>query len=222
MGSAIGAALPVAIGVLVSPLPIVAVVLMLVTPRAIANSLTFLVGWILGIYVVGTVVVLLAGATTSGQDKPAWTAWVKLILGVLLLLVALRQWSGRPRGDAEPATPAWMKAVEGFRPPKAFGLAVLLGSVNPKNLLLVISGAAAIATAAPGQTSTQLIALVVFALVASVGVAAPIVIYLGMGDRAADTLDGLKVWMIGNNAVIMAVLLLVLGFKMIGDAISAL
>ncbi|HWK92933.1 MAG TPA: GAP family protein [Luteimicrobium sp.] len=222
MGAAIGQSLPVAVGVLVSPLPIVAVVLMLVTPRAKANALSFLLGWLVGIYVLGAIVILVAGAATPSDDKPAWVAWVKIVLGVLLLLVAVRQWRGRPRGDAEPPTPKWMSAIDTFKPPAAFGLAVLLGAVNPKNLLLVVSGAAAIAAAAPGDTGTQLVALVVFTVVAALGVATPIVVYLAMGKRAATILDELKTWMIHNNAVIMAVLLLVIGMKMIGDGITAI
>jgi hypothetical protein len=35
-------------------------------------------------------------------------------------------------------------------------------------------------------------------------------------------LDRLKAWLTANNAVIMAVLLLVLGVKLLGDGISAL
>jgi threonine/homoserine/homoserine lactone efflux protein len=222
VGQAIGSSLPIAVGVLVSPLPIVAVVLMLVTPKAKANSFAFLIGWLVAIYVLGAVVVLIAGAATPSDDKPGWVAWVKIVLGVLLLLVAFRQWSGRPRGDAEPSTPKWMQAIDKFKPLTALGLGALLGAVNPKNLLLVVSGAAAISAAAPGDTGTQLVALIVFTLVASIGVAAPVVIYLAMGTRAAKILDEVKTWMIHNNAVIMAVLLLIIGFKMIGDGISAI
>jgi len=112
VGAAIGQSLPVAVGVLISPLPIVAVVLMLVSPGGRANALAFLLGWI--------------------------------------------------------------------------------------------------------------VAGVVFAVVASLGVAAPVVIDLSMGERAATLLDELKDWMTRHDAVIMAVLLLVLGAKMIGDGISGL
>jgi len=222
VGAAIGQSLPVAVGVLISPLPIVAVVLMLVTPRAKANAFSFLVGWLVAIYVLGTIVILVAGAATPSDDKPGWVAWVKIVLGVLLLLVAVRQWSGRPRGDAEPPAPKWMQAIDSMKPPAAAGLGALLGAVNPKNLLLVVSGAAAISAAAPGSTGTQLGALVVFTVIASLGVIAPVVVYLAMGDRAATILDELKTWMIHNNAVIMAILLLVIGVKMIGDGITAI
>lgn len=223
MGAAIGQSLPIAIGVLISPLPIVAVVLMLVSRRARANATAFLLGWFLAIAVVTALVALLAGAATpSGEAPPAWASWVKIVLGVLLLVVALRQWRGRPRQGVEPPAPTWMAAIDAFTPVKAFGLAVLLGVVNPKNLLLVVSGGAAIAAAAPGDTTTQVVAAVVFALVASGGVGAPLVIYLSMGPRAAGLLQDLKTWMIHNNAVIMAVLLLVIGAKMIGDGLTTL
>lgn len=222
MGEAVGQSLPVAVGVLISPMPIVAVVLMLLTPRARVNATVFLLGWVLGIAAVGTVVVLLAGAaTTDDAGTPTWAAVVKLVLGVGLLLLAVREWRARPKAGASPPTPAWMRAIDGFAPPKAFGLAVLLGAVNPKNLLLVVSGGAAIA-AATSDVGAQLGALAVFVVVASLGVAAPLVVYVAVPARAGALLDELKTWMVQNNAAIMAVLLLVIGAKMLGDGIAAL
>ncbi|WP_264030882.1 GAP family protein [Cellulosimicrobium sp. SH8] len=223
MGAAIGQSLPVAVGVLISPLPIVAVVLMLVSGRAKANAFSFLVGWFVAVGAVTLLVATLAGAATPDDDgPPLWAAILKIVLGVLLLLLAVKQWRGRPRAGVEPPAPKWMAAIDAFTPVKAAGLAVLLGAVNPKNLLLVVSGGAAIASAAPADTNAQVVASVVFALVASLGVATPVFIYLFMGSRAATMLDELKAWMIHNNAVIMAVLLLVLGAKMLGDGIAAL
>ena len=223
MGAAIGGSLPVAVGVLVSPMPIVAVVLMLVSRHARSNGLAFLLGWMVGIAVLGAIVVLLVGGATSGDDDgPAtWASILKIVLGLLLLLLAGKQWTGRPRDGAEPPTPGWMAAVDSFTAAKAFGLAVALGAVNPKNLLLVVAGATTIAQATT-STGERLGALAVFVVVASIGVATPVVVYLATGERAAHLLDELKTWMTQNNATIMAVLLLVLGSKMIGDGISAL
>jgi hypothetical protein len=109
-----------------------------------------------------------------------------------------------------------------FTPVKATGLAVLLGGINPKNLLLVVSGGATIAAAAPGDTSTHVVAAIVFGVVASLGVVAPIVIYLAMGDRAPKVLDAMKSWLVQHNSVVLAVLLLVIGVKMLGDGIASL
>jgi hypothetical protein len=48
MGQVIGEYLPLAVGVAISPIPIVAVILMLFTDRARQDSLAFSVGWIGG------------------------------------------------------------------------------------------------------------------------------------------------------------------------------
>ncbi|CCH76483.1 conserved membrane hypothetical protein [Nostocoides japonicum T1-X7] len=222
MGAAIGQSLPIAVGVLVSPMPIVALVLMLVSRRARSNGLAFLLGWVVGVFVVGTVVALLAGAaTTDDSSTPAWVGWLKIVLGLLLLLVGVRGWRRRPAKGATVTTPTWMASIDSFTPVKAAGLAFALGAVNPKNLLLVVSGGAAIA-AATMSTSDRVVAMVVFTVVASLGVAIPYGIYVSMGDRAAQPLDRIKTWMIDNNAVIMAVLMLVLGVKILGDGLASL
>jgi threonine/homoserine/homoserine lactone efflux protein len=147
MGQAIGQVLPLAVGVALSPVPIIAVVLMLVTPRARVNGLAFVVGWIVGLGIVGAIVLAIAdpaGATSDGQPA-TWVDVLKLVLGLLLLLVALKQWRGRPHGDDEPATPTWMGAIEGFGPGKAFVAGAVLAGANPKNALLAIAAAASIA-----------------------------------------------------------------------------
>jgi threonine/homoserine/homoserine lactone efflux protein len=166
-------------------------------------------------------VALLAGPSASTDDQPAtWVSVVKIVLGVLLLFLSVRSWRGRPSQGEEPPAPKWMAALDGFTPVRAAGLSVVLADVNPKNLLLVLSGGSAIASAAGGSTSAIVTATVVFAVVASLGVAAPVVIYLAMGDRAGAVLQALRTWLVHNNTAIMAVLLLVLGAKMLGDGIS--
>jgi hypothetical protein len=132
MGEAIGQMLPSAVGVAISPLPIVALVLMLVTARGRVNRPAFLVGWWVGIAIVGTIVLAVAkapGATDEGEPA-TWVFWLELILGALLLLVAPRQWRGRPQGDAEPEMPKWMQALDSFKPPKAGGAGVLLSGLT--------------------------------------------------------------------------------------------
>ena len=110
-------------------------------------------------------------------------------------------------------------AIDTFTAPKALGAGALLSGANPKNLLLAVGAAAAILqTGVSG--GDQAIAYAVFALLGTVGVAAPVVIFFVLGDRASPILDRLKTWMAQNNAVIMSVLMLVIGAKLIGDAIS--
>ena len=56
MCQAIGDLLPAAIGVAMSPIPIIAVILMLSTPKAHSNGSAFAVGWVLGLVIVSIIV----------------------------------------------------------------------------------------------------------------------------------------------------------------------
>src|SRR5919109_3385645 len=125
MGQAIGQVLSLGIGVALSPVPIIAVVLMVGPARGRANGPDFLVGWVAGLALVGTILLLAAsGADASEQGEPAtWVDVVKLALGVLLVLAAIKQWHGRPRGTDQPELPKWMQTIDEFELGKAFGVA---------------------------------------------------------------------------------------------------
>jgi threonine/homoserine/homoserine lactone efflux protein len=221
VGQAIGNFLPSAVGVAISPLPIVAVVLMLVSRRGRTNGPAFVAGWCVGLAVVGAIVLAVAGgADASTETGPAtWVDVLFLVLGLLLILVAVKQWRGRPRGEEEPPTPKWMGALDQFTPIKAGGAGVVLSALNPKNLLLAVAGAAAIAQTGI-SVGQQVASYVIFVAIASIGVAAPVVIYFAMGDRSQPLLGNLKTWLAHNNAVIMGILMLIIGVKLIGNAIS--
>jgi threonine/homoserine/homoserine lactone efflux protein len=194
---------------------------MLMSQRARLNGPLFVIGWLIGLAVIGVVVLAVAGpGDASSNGKPAtWVSVLKLVLGLLLLLVAVRQWHGRPRPGQEVEAPKWMGSVERFSPGKALGAGAVLSGANPKNLLLAVGAAAAIAQTGIGS-GDQAIAYVVFALIATVGVATPVVMFFALGDRSQRILAGLRDWMGQHNAVIMAVICLIIGAKLIGDAIG--
>jgi threonine/homoserine/homoserine lactone efflux protein len=193
----------------------------LATPRARSNGPAFILGWIAGLGVAGAVVLLVSsGADASDQGEPAtWVNVLKLVLGLGLLLVALKQWRDRPRGREQPKMPSWMRTIDRFTPGRSAAFGVVLSAVNPKNLLLVIGAAAAIAQTG-ASTGSQAAALAIFVLVGTLGPGTPVALYFAMGERSKRLLDELKDWMAESNAVIMAVLGLVIGAKLIGDAIS--
>lgn len=223
MGQAIGQVLPLAVGAAISPVPIIASVLLLMTPQAASTGTAYVLGWLLGMLALGAVVLLIAhpaGASSGG--KPAtWVSLLELALGMLVVLAAVQQWRKRPRAGEEPPTPKWMGTIEAFNVGKAFGVGVFLGALNPKNIPVTIAAAASIA-AAGISSGDQAVVLVVFALVGTIGVAAPLGIYVAMGERAQHVLIDLQHWLARNNPVIMTVLLAVIGSKILGDAISGL
>jgi hypothetical protein len=223
MGSAIGEMLPLAIGIAISPIPIIAIILMLITPKARSNGLAFLGGWLLGLAVVGTIVLIVANtagiATSSGPSRTV--SIVKLLLGLLLLFAAWRQFGKRPKPGEEAPMPKWMTALDRFTPTRSLAIGALLSGVNPKNLILNATAAAGIA--ATGLAGVQqAVVLVVLIVVGSLGIIAPVGVYFAMGDKAAPVLDGWKSWLAANNATVMMVLFVVFGVSLIGKGIGGL
>jgi len=220
---ALGTVLAEAVGILVSPLPIVAVILMLFAARGKLNSLAFLVGWILGLAVVGAIVLTISDASdvSTNSDASDGSGGVLVAIGVVLILIAIRRWRGRPQHGETPTPPKWMARIDGLGPIAAFLLGVLLAAVNPKNLLLAVAAAATIGQAGL-STSDTVITWAIFVLIASIGILIPLLYRLVRGEHAQATLDRAKSWLEANNAVVMAVLFLVIGAKVLGDGLSTL
>ncbi|MET1075680.1 MAG: GAP family protein [Umezawaea sp.] len=105
MGPAIGPSPPIAIGVMVSPLPMVAVVLMLLSNNAKANAFAFVLTWLVAIALLTGVVAFLADASTGADETPpVWVSTVKIVLGAPAS--AQREEMARPTGRRqEPPAP---------------------------------------------------------------------------------------------------------------------
>ena len=222
MGSVIGEILPLAVGIAVSPIPIIAAILMLLSPRARGTSIGFLAGWLLGIVVAVVVFTLLASIIPQGDadDPKPVSGVIKIVLGLGLLLLALRQWRSRPKDNAEPEMPKWMSAIDSMTPIRGLALGFLLSGLNPKNLLMGV--AAGVAIGSGGLTvAEEATAIVVYTVLASVTVAGPVFAYLAASARMAGPLEALRGWLLHNNATVMTVLLLVIGVVLLGKGIGS-
>jgi hypothetical protein len=161
--------LPMALGVAVSPLPIAATLVLMLTPKARTNG-----------------------------------------LGVAMLILAARQWRGRPAPGDQVEMPALLAGLDQFGVGRSTATGFLLSALNPKNLILVAGGANVIDTselAPSGQTA----ALVAFTLVASSTIAIPVALHLFFRRQSEQLFARWKTWLVRNNATVMAVLLLVFG-----------
>jgi Sap, sulfolipid-1-addressing protein len=223
LGQGISEVLTFAVGVAISPVPIIAVILMLFSQRAKVNGPVFLAGWVIALGVVSTVVYVISdqsnASTSSGASDTI--SWGKIVLGVLFLLLAVRQWRSRPAPGVEPEMPKWMAGIDALAPGKAFGLGLLLAGVNPKNLILTLGAAAGLAQLGL-STTDAVVSLIVFVVVASLTIASPVVYYLIGGDKAKTELDSMKGWLATHNAAVMAVLFIVFGVDLIAKGIPPL
>ena len=223
MAQGISEILTFAIGVAISPVPIIAVILMLFSSRAKVNGPMFLLGWGVALAVVSCLAYVIAGAGTPSTSTTGaeGVSWVHIVFGGLFLLLAGRSWANRPEPGTEPAMPKWMAGSDGFAPAKALGFGLLLAGVNPKNLLLAVGAGSALALIGP-TTTEAVVSLVVFVVLGSLTIAGPVVYYLLGGDRAKAQLDSVKGWLAVHNDAVMMVLFLVFGVDLIAKGIPPL
>jgi len=221
MGPAISQMLPFALGVAISPIPIIGVILILFSSRARVNGPAFLLGWVIGLSLVCLVVTAAASALDVGTDGGAndGASTFKVVLGILLILGAIRRWRGRPAPGTEVELPKWMAAIDSFTPVKALGLGALFSGVNPKCLIF---GAAAAATVAQADLSTSdtVITLAVFVVLSSLTIIIPVVYDLLGGEKAKTRLEVWRAWLSANNAAVMAVLFLVFGVILLSQGLG--
>ena len=219
---AIGGMLPAAVAVALSPIPIVAVVVVLGTPRARVVGPAFALGWVVGLAAVSTVVVVVAhGSNDPDSASATGVDWLTVAVGALFLVMALRQWRKRPRGGESPEVPTWMASMDEVTPVRAVILGLALSAANPKNLALTAAAAAAIAQQGLGPADTA-IAVAVFVVIGSCTVAGAVLLAVVAPGWSAGPLAAVKQFMSDNNAVIMMVVLLLLGAKFLGDGLSGL
>ncbi|SIO00070.1 GAP family protein [Agromyces cerinus] len=222
MGEVIGGILPLALGIAISPIPIIAAILMLLSPKAKGTSVGFLIGWVLGI-VVAVVVFTLLASIIPEQDPDAAkpiAGVIKLLLGAGLLFLALKQWRSRPKDGEAAALPKWMSAIDSMTTMRGAVLGFLLSAVNPKNLLMAAGAGVLIGTAGLNGGEITLV-IVIFVIIAACSVAVPVIAYLVASTKMAAPLESLRGWLVQNNATVMAVLLLVIGVVMIGKGIGS-
>jgi hypothetical protein len=221
MGQAIGEVLAFGVGVALSPLAIVALVLMLVGPGGARPAWVFAGAWVGSLALVSALVLLLAdGADASENRGPAtWVSVLKIVVALLLVVFAVRQWRGR-EDRAEMEAPGWMRRLDSVTAAKAAGLAVVF-AVKPKNLLLTIGAGVAVAQVG-ASAAGQAVALAVYVALGSAGLAIPLAVHVLLPRRGSDLLIGLRDWLVRANVTIIAVLSLVIAAKLLGDALVAL
>lgn len=215
--------LPVALAVTLSPVPIIAVVLILATPRARLNGPAFAVGWVAGLLAASVVVLAIAGDAAADPDSgtAAATDWARVAVGAAFWLLALKTWRGRPAPGETAELPGWMSTIATAGPARALALGLGVSAANPKNLALTATAAAAIAQAGL-DGADEAIAVGAFVAIGSISVVGSVGLYLADADRAAAPLASIQRFMTDNNTAITMVILILLGATVLGTGIAGL
>lgn len=199
------------IAVALSPLPIAALIFLLLSNRPKANSIGFLLGWFVALIVNVSIFAYLFGAShvPAGGD-PIGVRVFHGVLGVILVLFAINEWRRRPRKGKKPSVPKWMLTVAGFTPTKSFLIAVGLVTINAKNTVLDVAVGDLINNKA-GNLAETIIAILIFSFIASLSILIPVLAFLLFGNQLKEMLNKVNTFFINYSNVILSVLFLILG-----------
>ena len=220
--TAIGDLLPAAAAVALSPFPVVAVVVVLGTPRARTNGPAFAIGWTAGLTVLTAIVAAVTSGASDADSTPSTALGVvRVVVGLVFLGLAVKTWRGRPPAGEAVEMPGWMASLDDATPGRTLLLGAAHSGLTPKNIALAISGVSAISQAGLDGTEATL-AAAAFVLVGSSTVLVAVGADLLAAERAAGPLAAVKRFMIDHNTAIMLVVLVLLGANILGEGIATL
>ena len=230
--------LPLAVGIILSPLAVVAIVVIVSSRRGLAKGTAFTVGWLLAIATVTGASFWIARALALHpvvRKPPLWVPILHFVLAAVLLAAgAVILIRGRPKlrqlaaattpaevAAVAPALPKWLRSVETFSIFKAFLWGLGLFLISPVDLSCAIAAGLALAQDGSGS-GTQIFAFVIYLIVSGLSVIGPVLIPLVGGSQADGILAGLRRWISTHNGLLNAVLLLLIGVMQLNKAIQSL
>lgn len=237
MGDLVVQLIPLALGVVLSPLVIMALVAVLVSERARTNGTAFLIGWAVAVAVTLVAGVWICRALELHEvaHPPLWSEVLRILAGLLLLYGAV--WAYRkghahvtamaaatsPQQvvDAAPQMPGWLKSVSKFRPGRSALLGFGIFVLNPVDLSCTLIAALDL-TLADVSDSVAVVVAIVFWVVVTVPIAAPVVYVLVRGAAAQPSLDRLRDWVSSHSNILNAAMLLVIAVLQLQKGLTGL
>jgi hypothetical protein len=222
MGALIGSLLPLIAGAALLPVWIIMTLFLLRGKGGVRKALAFATGamtvrllqGVLFGYVFGT------AADASGESGANLiTSTLLLVLGILMLISAVRKWRKEEDPDAPP--PKWMAVLSGLSALQAFGMGALLMALAIKQWVFTLS---AIAVIEQGELSLAGSALtyLFFVLAAQALVLAPILVSAVAPVQAAKLLDASQGWLERNNRAIVIAASSIFGVLFLWKGIAGL
>ncbi len=215
--------IPLATGVVISPIPLVAIIAILLSTRAKANAFAYTASIVLAAAAITAATAL---STTGVESKSSGSAHtVQTVFAVVFtvgfLALAYSSWRGRPKDDAEPAMPSWLAQIDSMQPAKAAVLGLLLTVPNAKNLPLELKAGSIIGGGRLGWVSVIAYS-VLFAVAASIALIVLSALAAVPSAKVTDALSATKSTLIRHNAAIMTVLFLMLAALELSHVVEAL
>jgi hypothetical protein len=153
----------IGLAIALDPLPLTAFLIVLPSKRGVTKGAAFVFGWLVSLAIVVTVTVLATGGNPPRPDTAPSLAdlAVKIALGAVLVVIAIRQHRRRGRPKTPKKPPRWQAHVDNMSPWFALGLAPAL-----QPWFLIGAGAATVVQARLSSAGSYL-ALFLFCVLAS-------------------------------------------------------
>ncbi|SKA80500.1 Sap, sulfolipid-1-addressing protein [Agreia bicolorata] len=198
---------PLAVGMVISPLPIVAIVAIVLAPRGRTSAPAFLSVFTLVslvFVVIGMFASAGASATVSGGSKViVLVLTIAVMIGFAILAVV--SWLTRPATGSSPKVPSWLATIDTITPERAAGLGFVMAITNTKNIPLALKGGSLIGDAHL-QIGTVILLCIAIALAGSLALIIPTALSALRSESINAALKRLKTEMTTHNAIIMTVM----------------
>jgi hypothetical protein len=204
-----------ALALAVQPWSVLAAVLLVTSERGVVKAVAFAAGWVLALTVVAVAVVALYPATPKVTSSSPWVSWVQLGSGA-----ALGAWLYvRSRAPALPKSesqPRWMARLDSMSPWPAF----LLGAFLP-NYVIVVAAVGDVLQAGLTQVWTAVV-LLLFVVVASAGVAIPLLVLVIRREDAPVIYGRWRAWLVTHGQALVLVVLTVVAVVLMAKGVVGL
>lgn len=223
MWIALGYALPLAIGIALSPVTVITGIVMLRADRGRAKTAIFALCWFVAILVIAGIAYNVVGGadSTAPVQTESGVDILQLVLAALFFAAAAISWQRRHRVSDSARVSGLLRRLDKIGMLGSAGLGLAQGFVRLKNITLAV-GAGALFGEAGLNGVAAASPLAVFALVSSAGVLVPLIVAIIGGSRASAGLVRTREWLETNMSSITTVVLVVVGLYFLGRGLLIL
>ncbi len=205
-----------AVAMAVSPMAILASVLLLTTEHGTVKAGAYAAGWVVAVAICGGLTIWAADHLDArpGSTTSTASAVLDVVLGVVLLVLALRR---RSMGSGSVAEPGWMSRLDRMSPFVALGFGLFMPPY-----VMAVAGANNIVRADGSASGERVVlAVVVFTIVASLGVIVPFTFAVA-SSRSDEVIARWRTWLMANWRQMLMWLLLVIGAYLVAKGVIEL
>jgi hypothetical protein len=222
MGSVLASLLPLIVGAAVVPVWIIMVLFLLRSEGGLLKAAAFAGGAIVVRLVQGVLFGYVFGASAEASSESGSALIVStllLVVGILMLITAFKQWRKEDDPDAPP--PKWMAMISGLSAAKASGMGALLVAIAAKQWVFTLSAIAVIGQAQMSQAAS-VVAFLLYVLAAQSLVLTPIIVYAVAPTQSAKTLGATQGWLGRHNRAIVIAVSTIFGALFLWKGIAGL